>query len=352
MSSWTPATGAIVTWVELGATEHSGLLECVVAACLLAAAFTVPAVSSAVSAGVGHRLERALTIGVTTQALSFESPAVDSQRARPGLDERAGHRDDRRRQGCHSRDALRRDLRRERQFRRTSSRVGRNGCTSTARHRRPSTRALRSRTSTVRTRPPSIIVGAGSLWRRDQQGGLEAFYASGKVRFVFQTKRTFNPWSRSGPNDYSDPVFATPAVGDITGTGQPDIVFGFYDHNIYALKARGQPGARLPDPARRHRSGRRRPWSTRATRAATTSSWAGTRAASKIAAGVDRRLPLRQAGPKLMWQRCTGQTIWSSPTVGILNNTRTTRRRRRDQLLLGLQERRHQRDHRRLCRQR
>ena len=94
-------------------------------------------------------------------------------------------------------------------------------------------------------RPPSIIVGAGSLWRRNQQGGLEAFYASGKVRFVFQTQRTFNPWG-SGPNDYSDPVFATPAVGDITGSGQQDIVFGSYDHNIYALQPDGHLVAGFP----------------------------------------------------------------------------------------------------------
>src|SRR5271166_4831830 len=87
-------------------------------------------------------------------------------------------------------------------------------------------------------KPPSIIVGAGSLWKPDQQGGLEAFYANGKVRFVFQTQRTFNPWG-NGPNDYSDPVFSTPAVGDITGTGQLDIVFGSYDHNIYALQPNG-----------------------------------------------------------------------------------------------------------------
>ena len=58
-------------------------------------------------------------------------------------------------------------------------------------------------------RPPSIIVGAGSMWRRDQQGGLEAFYASGKVRFVFQTRRTFNPWGR-GPDDYLGPGLRHP----------------------------------------------------------------------------------------------------------------------------------------------
>ena len=83
----------------------------------------------------------------------------------------------------------------------------------------------------------------------NQQGGLEAFYASGKVRFVFQTRRTFNPWG-SGPNDYSDPVFATPAVGDVTGTGQLDIVFGSYDHYIYALKPERAGSCGLPDQPR------------------------------------------------------------------------------------------------------
>ncbi len=45
-------------------------------------------------------------------------------------------------------------------------------------------------------RPPSIIVGAGSMWRRDQQGGLEAFYASGRVRFVFQDAADLQPVGR------------------------------------------------------------------------------------------------------------------------------------------------------------
>ena len=169
-------------------------------------------------------------------------------------------------------------------------------------------------------KPPSIIVGAGSLWKPDQQGGLEAFYASGKVRFVFQTQRTFNPWG-SGPNDYSDPVFSTPAVGDITGTGQQDIVFGSYDHNIYAL----QPNGRLVPgfPVERADT----IWSS-PTLADTT----GT-GRDDIIMGGDASgwqgcfggwlVDYRYAGsrPNLVWQRCTVQTIWSSPTVGILNGT-------------------------------
>jgi hypothetical protein len=170
-------------------------------------------------------------------------------------------------------------------------------------------------------RPPSIIVGAGSLWRPDQQGGLEAFYASGKVRFVFQTQRTFNPWSRTGPNDYSDPVFATPAVGDITGTGQLDIVFGSYDHNIYALQPNGHlvPGF----PIQRADTIGSSP---------TLADISHTGRDDMIMGGDSSGLDGCHGGwivdyrygtsaPQLLWQRCIGQTVWSSPTVGILNST-------------------------------
>ncbi len=170
-------------------------------------------------------------------------------------------------------------------------------------------------------RPPSIIVGAGSLWRPDQQGGLEAFYASGRVRFVFQTRRTFNPWARTAPDDYSDPVFATPAVGDITGTGELDIVFGSYDHNIYALRPNGSlvPGFPIqradtiwssPTLADTSHTGR-----DDIIMGGDSSGFEGCRGGWI----VDYRYVA--AGPKLVWQRCTQETIWSSPTVGILNGT-------------------------------
>jgi len=169
-------------------------------------------------------------------------------------------------------------------------------------------------------RPPSIIVGAGSLWRRDQQGGLEAFYANGKVRFVFQTRRTFNPWG-TGHNDYSDPVFATPAVGDITGTGQQDIVFGSYDHNIYAVQpnghlVRGFPIQRAdtiwssPALVDTSRTGR-----DDIIMGGDSSGW------DHCYGGwiVDYRYGTRR--PNLVWQRCVSQSVWSSPAVGILNKS-------------------------------
>lgn len=168
-------------------------------------------------------------------------------------------------------------------------------------------------------KPPSIIVGAGSLYRRDQQGGVEAFYANGNVRFVFQTKRTYNPWG--GPDDYSDPVFSTPAVGDITGDGQLDIVFGSYDHYLYALQPDGSlvPGF----PINRADT----IWSSPALVDTShtgrddiiiggdASGWLGCRGGWL----VDYRYAAGR--PRLVWQRCFGETVWSSPTVGILNSS-------------------------------
>src|SRR5579872_3266294 len=49
-------------------------------------------------------------------------------------------------------------------------------------------------------REPSIVVGAGSLFERNQQGGVEAFYSNGAVRFRFHTKDTFNEWNGGMPS--------------------------------------------------------------------------------------------------------------------------------------------------------
>ncbi|HTW99547.1 MAG TPA: hypothetical protein VMD59_12250, partial [Acidimicrobiales bacterium] len=59
-------------------------------------------------------------------------------------------------------------------------------------------------------KPPSIIVGAGSTYVADQQGGLVAFDADGSVRFVFHTKDAFDEWHQSPPGRYDNGVFSTP----------------------------------------------------------------------------------------------------------------------------------------------
>ncbi len=185
----------------------------------------------------------------------------------------------------------------------------------------------------------------------NQQGGLEAFYASGKVRFVFQTRRTFNPW---GADRTTTPTRSSrrPAVGDITGDGQLDIVFGSYDHYIYAL----QPNGRLVPGFPVNRADTI--WSS-PTLVDTSHTGRDDIIMGGDASGfegcrggwlVDYRYVA--GGPRLVWQRCMGQTIWSSPTVGILNDTG------RPAVVVGtsyyteLPQRGHRRDPRRLRRQR
>ena len=51
------------------------------------------------------------------------------------------------------------------------------------------------------------------------------------------------------PDGFSDAVFSTPAVGDIDGDGQPEIVYGAFDKCIYAWNANGAPVAGWWDTA-------------------------------------------------------------------------------------------------------
>jgi len=300
-----------------GVTKRRGLLGCVVATCLIVA-FTVPTFSAA-SAGVRSPSGTSAHHGVT-RALAFQSPVWTLKELGPvWMSAPVVATIDNVKAvilATLSGEIYVVNAKSGRELPGWPQWVHINSPTPTAVDSSPAVAYLDGP-----DRPPSIIVGAGSLWRPDQQGGLEAFYASGKVRFVFQTRRTFNPWSRSAPNDYSDPVFATPAVGDITGTGQPDIVFGSYDHNIYALQPDGHlvPGF----PVQRADS----IWSS-PTLVDTSQTGRDDIIMGGDASGFDHCrggwiVDYRYvgAGPKLMWQRCTAQTIWSSPTVGILNNT-------------------------------
>ena len=168
--------------------------------------------------------------------------------------------------------------------------------------------------------PPSIIVGAGSLWKKDQEGGVEAFRANGSVRFVYQTKATFNPWG-SPEHGISDPVFATPAVGDITGKGQLDVVFGSYDHYLYALQPNGHLVAGFPV---------QRADTIWSSPALVDTSHTGR---DDIIEGGDSSgydgcfggwvtdYRYARVAPVLIWQRCLPESVWSSPTVGMINSS-------------------------------
>ena len=155
-----------------------------------------------------------------------------------------------------------------------------------------------------------IIVGAGSLEVSGQQGGVVAFNANGSVRFRVQT---MTEAGQSG-------VVGTPAVADVNGDHHPDIVFGSWDHRIYALDRFGRalPGfpidsldtiwdsAALYDDAHIGRSdiflgGDASP---------------GGPCGSQSWSGIIRAIRVFSTGPQILWSRCRHQIYQSSPAIG------------------------------------
>lgn len=174
-----------------------------------------------------------------------------------------------------------------------------------------------------RKSPPSIIVGAGSTYVADQQGGLEAFNANGTVKFIFHTLDIFNEWTNAPyPSGYDQAVFATPTIGDVEGNGQQDIVFGSWDHRIYALSPTGKllPGFPIDNQDTI--------WSSAALYHVH-----GPKRAQDIFLGGDSTGRRGCNGGWIMdyafsngyehriWEHCENQTIWSSPAVGVINRS-------------------------------
>lgn len=173
---------------------------------------------------------------------------------------------------------------------------------------------------------PSIVVGLGSEYIKDQNGGVMAWNANGSVRFRFRTKRTFLQWG-SGPARYSNSVFATPAIGDITGNGQEDIVFGAWDHYVYALKPNGKILKGFPinraDTI----------WSSPALADTTHTGkmdiieggdaygWTGPKPGPRCYSGWLSDYRYINGAPRLVWEHCLRETVWSSPAVSTFGNT-------------------------------
>ncbi len=93
-----------------------------------------------------------------------------------------------------------------------------------------------------------IIIGVGSLWTAgDHQGGLLVLDHLGRRVWSWQGVDKFDIWSGAPtPDGFTEPVYATVAIGDIDGDGWEDIVFGGWDHRIWALDRNGRPLAGFP----------------------------------------------------------------------------------------------------------
>ncbi len=160
--------------------------------------------------------------------------------------------------------------------------------------------------------PPSIIVGAASTWVHNTAREVEAFRLSGGVRFVFHVGAA--PGTAVG-------VISIPAVGNLTASPQQDIVFGSWDHYIYALTPDGKvlPGFPINNTDTI--------WSSPALYQVP-----GTLGDSIFVGGDANGWHGCKGGwisdyrylggkPTLTWQHCVRQTIWSSPAVGVINSS-------------------------------
>ncbi|HTX00081.1 MAG TPA: hypothetical protein VMD59_14960 [Acidimicrobiales bacterium] len=164
--------------------------------------------------------------------------------------------------------------------------------------------------------PPSIIVGTGStsVNHGHTVGEVEAFNLNGTERFVFRVP-SIGPGTAEG-------VISSPGVGDVTGDGQLDVVFGSWDHELYALTPEGTlvPGFPVDNldtiwssPALYHVRGP----------ASLDDIFIGSDASGRDGCFGGFITDYSYAGgkPFIVWQHCEPQTIWSSPAIGLINST-------------------------------
>lgn len=176
--------------------------------------------------------------------------------------------------------------------------------------------------------PPTIIAGSASTWVKNGTGEVEAFNFDGSKRFVFRVG------SAAGT---SIGVISTPAVGDILGNGQSQIVFGAWDHRIYVLNSAGKQIGFAYDNADTVWSS---PTLVRQPGQLGSDVILGSDASGRTTPGVpggrcyggflaDYRFTshatnpdTRAVGPGLqrIWFHCLNQSVWSSPSIGKIHH--------------------------------
>ncbi len=88
-----------------------------------------------------------------------------------------------------------------------------------------------------------IVVGFGSVMAQNEgHGGLRAYNPAGILLWEVLTQD--GTGAPGGANGLRDPVMATPAIGDVDGDGDLEVVFGALDHLLYVVDA--ATGAALP----------------------------------------------------------------------------------------------------------
>jgi len=89
---------------------------------------------------------------------------------------------------------------------------------------------------------PEIIVSVGEVFQAHQNGGIIVLNADGTT-FPGWPQLTNDKGGSGGdlgsPDGYTDGVVSSPAVGDITGDGVPEIIYGSFDHNVYVKRIDG-----------------------------------------------------------------------------------------------------------------